>query len=203
MREERLRSLNRLLLPFLRSAREQRRLLRLAGRPPARILHVDQARDYTVTVIVYTLPLGNPLVAAIYTSAQRSRPLAPSQLRRRLQRLRDAVARLRGRLYNQADIVYAIHVPAGATRGAKRLARSLGVNLAATTEKLLASLARYIATRHQRLAAKLRGKRVWGPVPLLLHALAHLAKELGAPDADPPPLHITLKLAQEGGTIPA
>lgn len=203
MREERLRSLNRLLLPFLRSAREQRRLLRLAGRPPTRVLHVDQSRDYTVTVIVYTLPLGNPLVAAIYTSAQRSRPLSPSQLRQRLQRLRDTVAKLRGRLYNQADIIYAVQVPAGATRGARRLARSLGVNLAENTEKLLASLARYTATRYQRLAAKLRGKRVWGPVPLLLHTLAHLAKELGAHDTDPPPLHVTVKLAQEGGTIPA
>ncbi|GEM_PF-3421644 len=175
----RLDVVNRLMLPFLRASRRQAGLSRLLGENlnPAMVV---SSRDYTVTVLVYTMPTGPHLVVALYASTQSSRPLSPKQLAARLARLRDAVLRLRGRYFNQADVVYLVYAPAGFTRGARRLAVRQGIAISCTTRALLTNLARYIKTRYERLRRKLEGKTVWGRVPLLLYMLGYMARELGA-----------------------
>jgi len=196
---QRLHIVNKVFLPFLRTSRKHRRLLRILGKyeNPA---FVVQRRDYTANILAYTMPAGPQLVVALYASMQSTRPLSPQQLASRLRSLKEAVASLRGRLFNQADIVYLIYAPAGFTRGAKRLAVKQAVTIAPDVETLLASLARYIKTRYERLRRKLAGKRIWGHIPLLLYALGYLASELGA-DVRLPPIEATIDALTRGAIL--
>ncbi len=199
-REQRLGVANALLLPLARGARQAARLTRLLN-GKHRVLHIDQARDYTVTVAVVDMPLGNPLVVALYTSTQTSRPLSPSQLAKRLQRLREAVEKLRGSLYTQADTVYMLYAPRGLTRGAARKAYKAGITVATKPIQLAKSLARFLKARYEKLRRRLAGKRVWGPIPALLYTLHELAKSLGADPQPPISLEQALHLAENGGHL--
>jgi hypothetical protein len=196
----RLQAANTVILPLLRAAARQRKLARILGSQPGKIASLYQSRDYTLNILVYTLPAGPQLVVALYASTQESRPLSPRQLAARLRRLASAVAKLRGKLFNQADIVYALYAPAGLTRGALHTATRQGITIATRPEKLAHSLARYLKTRYNRLIAKLRGRRVWGPVPLLAYMLAELAAQLGA-EVEKPPLDRVVEAALRGGTL--
>ncbi len=199
-REARLRQLNQLLIPLLRAVRRYAGPWQAyLGRPlnPARLV-VDSR--YSTGVLVAELPGSHPLVVAVYSSAQESRPLSPGQLERRLQRLRGIVERLRGRLFVGGDLVYIVIAPRGATRGAAAAARRLGVHVARSPGEAARRLARYLLQRLRALLNRLRGRRVWGPVPLLATALAHLAKSMGAP-VKPPDAAIALRAAETGGTL--
>lgn len=199
-RQQRLATLNELLLPLLRGARRYYAAWRIVNPLLAGVTRLDQTGDYTITILTLHLPASNPLVVALYTSTQESRPVSPSQLLRRIRRLRSHVARLRGRVFNSADILYILYAPKGYTTGSKRLARREAVNLATKVEDALKTLARYIGRRLSRLTQKLRGKRVWGELPLLLYALQELASSLGTS------LHLiskehAIRLAEQGGQL--
>jgi hypothetical protein len=192
----RLETVNTIFLPFLKASRQYRRLLRILGRQenPATVIH---QRDYTVNILTYTMPVGPHLVIALYASTQTSRPLSPQQFAKKLQVLKKELIELRGKYFNQADIVYLIYAPAGFTRGTRRLAARQGVNIASNVTRLARLLAHYLKTRYERLHRKLLGKRVWGPIPLLLYALALLANSLGA-GIDPPNIEKVLEAATRG-----
>lgn len=196
--QRRLEVVNSVILPLLRAAGRQRKLQRILGKEAANPTAIYQTNDYTVTVLVYTLPAGNPLVVAIYASTQVSRPLSPQQLAQRLKRLKTILSKLRGRLFNQADIVFLLHAPAGLTRGAIRIAVENGVSVSKTPLDAARSLARFLATRYRRLSQKLYGRRIWGPIPLLLYMLAYLASQLDA-SVEPPSLSRIVELASRGG----
>lgn len=200
-REERLHLLNQLLLPLLRASRGYARAWSLVEGLEKKPARLEASRDYSTGLLVLDLPGSHPLVVAVAASAQHSRPLAPSQLERRLQRLRRLVARARGKLFTAADVVYVILAPRGYTRGATRLARTAGVIAARTPREAASRLARYLKQRLTALHARLRGRRVWGPVPLLYHALAALAQALGA-DIKAPGTTETVRLALDGGQLP-
>ncbi len=200
-RQERLRTVNQLLLPFLRSSGRYRKLLRLVGRLDNPTM-VVQSRDYTVNIMVYTMPMGPHLVLAVYASTQRARPLSPQQLAAKLRALRERVSKLRGRYFNQADIAYLVLAPAGFTRGARRLARQLGVTLAKQGNTALRVLARYIRRRYERLLRAIAGKRVWGMLPLLLYTLGAMARELGE-NVRLPNLASIIDAATKGGMLRA
>ena len=178
-RQQRLATLNELLLPLLRGARRYYAAWRIVNPLLAGVSRLDQTSDYTITVLTLHLPASNPLVLALYTSTQESRPVSPSQLLRRIRRLRQHVAKLRGKVFTSGDIVYILYAPRGYTRGAKRLARIEAVNIVNRVEDALKTLARYIGRRLSRLTQKLIGKRIWGELPLLVYALQELASTIG------------------------
>ncbi|KSW11369.1 hypothetical protein CF15_00425 [Pyrodictium occultum] len=199
-RQRRLEAVNQLLLPLLRGARRYYTAWRLVNPLLTGVSRVDESSDYTVTVVTLQLPASSPLVVALYTSTQESRPISPSQLQRRIRRLRSRVASLRGKVFNRADLVYIIYAPRGFTVGARRMARREAVNLASRIEDAIKALARFVGRRLARLTEKLRGRRIWGEVPLLLYALQELTVSLGA-GARLVSRELAVKLAERGGTI--
>ncbi len=178
-REERLRQLNELLLPLLRAARRYSTLWSMYSGRPLQASRVVYGRGYTAALFLAELPGSHPLVIAVYSSAQRSRPLSPSQLSSRLRALKNLVAGERGRSFTSADIVYIVIAPRGATSGARRTAARQGATITLSPREAAARIARYIRSRLQALLRKLSQRRVWGPLPLLAAALAHLASSLG------------------------
>ncbi|ABM80348.1 hypothetical protein [Hyperthermus butylicus] len=199
-RAVRLQAANKVLLPLLSGVKRFSRLWRAYNPLLAGVSRVDQTRDYTVTILTVHLPASNPLVVALYTSAQESRPITPSQLGQRIARLRAQLAKLRGRVFNAADIVYAILAPRGFTSGAIKLARRLGVNTARKPEEVIQILAKYLTTRLNRLYLRLKGKLIWGELPLLIYALQELAAALGTKHRVIEPAQ-ALQLAEKGGFL--
>ncbi|KSW11958.1 hypothetical protein CF15_03975 [Pyrodictium occultum] len=204
-RERRARALaeaNEVLLPLLGGARALVRVLEAAGRSPARPVSLHSSGDKRLHALILELPGSSPLVVAVYSSTQESRPTSPQQLAKRMKRLAGFVARLRGRYFNAADVAYIYISPRGLTRGARRLAIGLKTFFAQSGREARQKLAKFLATRYYKLLASLRGKRVWGPVPLLLYALSILAQRLGA-HVEPVSAARAIELSTRGGFINA
>jgi len=199
--EERIRIINTALLPLLRGIRRYiaiwSQLRRISNKP----LETYSSRDYTVTVLFAEIPGSNPLLIAFYTSTQSSRPISPSQLAARMKRLLKEVKKLRNKIFTSADILYVIYSPRGFTKGAKKTAHRIGVNLASSTKELLAPIARYITKRYNKLLQAISGKKIWGDLPLLIYALQEIGLSIGASikkSLDPPML---IELAEKGGVL--
>ncbi len=200
--EERLRALNTLLLPLLQASRDYHSVWRLVENlqknTPTTIL---SKRDYTVNTILLDMPLGNPLLIVFYVSTQRSRPLSPSQLKQKIKAMKKAVQRIRGKLFNTADILYAIYTPSGLTSGARRIALENKILYSDSLKTILRLIAKYLASRYNALRKKLQEKkRIWGKVPVLLYALGILSKRLGA-QVDLPDRQQVISLALNGGKL--
>jgi len=201
LREERLAQLNSLLLPLLRAARRYSIAWRVLLPSTAGTARIEGFRDYTATVVQLNLPASNPLIVAVYVSMQKSSPITPSQLKPKLNKLRELVNRLRGKTFATADIVYIVVAPKGCTIGARRIARYHGVNAVRNIREAIARLRTYIRARLHKLLQAIQGKRVWGELPLLAYSLQTILQELGERTAIIPSAEIAAKLALEGGTI--
>ena len=178
--EERIRILNTALVPLLRGARRYLSIWSQLQRISKKPLETYTTRDYTVTIFLAEMPGSNPLLIAYYISTQASRPLSPSQLAARIKRVLKEVNKLRNKLFTAADILYIVYAPRGFTKGARKLARTKGINLATTQREILAPIARYITKRFNKLLDKIKGKRIWGNLPLLLYALQEIGINIGA-----------------------
>ena len=198
-KEERLTVLNRLLLPLLRAARRYHHVWRLsrsdAARAPAKTVNTS---TYTVAIITLELPGSHPLTIAYYVSTQRSRPLSPKQLTQRMRQLKKMLAKNRT---PQGDTVYALYIPAGLTRGARRIAHHNMILYSRKPERLAERIASYLRHRYERLLEKLRGRKVWGQLPLLLYSLSTLATELGEHIDNRPSPDWAIEAAEKGGVI--
>jgi hypothetical protein len=201
LREERLAHLNRLLLPLLRAARRYAAAWRVLLPSIAGTTRVESTRDYTASIIQLNLPASNPLLVAVYVSMQRSSPITPSQLKPKLHKLKTLVNRLRGRTFTAADIVYIIVAPKGYTTGARKLAANTGVNAVKNVEEAAAKLRTYIRARLQKLAQAVKGKRIWGELPLLIYSLQTILAELGETITIIRSPDLAIELALHGGKI--
>ncbi len=166
-----LENANTLLLPLIRAVRRFNLSCRRRSHESCMAIRMLQTGDRRIHVAVIDIPGSVPLVVAVYSSVQTSRPVSPAQLAKRLNRLSSIVSKLRGRLFNAADILYFYLSPVRLTRTAYRLARRNGVHVALNASKALSMLRRYIGKRVTRLRDKLQGRRVWGRVQALYDAL--------------------------------
>ena len=166
-----LENANTLILPLIRAVKRFNLSCRHYSPGDCMSVKVLQTGDRRVHVAVVDIPGSVPLVVAVYSSAQTSRPVSPGQLAKRLRRLTSIVSRLRGRLFSAADVLYFYLTPVRLTRTAYRIAVSKGVHVALTAAKALTMLQRYIGKRVTRLKEKLRGRRVWGRVRALYDSL--------------------------------
>ena len=179
--QQALAAANTVLLPLMRAVHRYNRVY--AGRKPYYTMKIQliQTGDRRIHIAVIDIPGSNPLVVAIYSSTQESRPVSPSQIKRRLKRLFRLVSRLRGKLFTAADIVYIYITRRRLTRNAYRIALSNHVNIALSPQKAAATLARLLEQRFRRLQEKLAGRKVWGIVKALYHSLATLYETLNTP----------------------
>ncbi len=175
-RGEALREANTVILPLLAAAR---RIARLLGAPKAARLATTW--DKRIHILVIDVPASRPIVVALYSSTQSSRPVSPSQARRRIERLRRAVSKLRGKLFNTADIYYLYISKVRFTRAAYREAKRGGVYVALTPLKARARLYRIFSERLRKLRASV--PNAWGKLRLLIDALAILSSAT-APDSE-------------------
>jgi hypothetical protein len=201
MKEERLALLNQVVLPLLRAARRYSASWRILLPSTAGTSRLEGTKDYTATVLQLNLPASNPMLIAIYISVQKSSPLTPSQLEPKIRKLKELVNKLRGKTFVAADIIYIIIAPKGYTIGSRRIAKKNGVNAVKTVEEAVARLRIYIRTRLQKLVEKVRGKRIWGELPLLIYALQSILEELGEKLQTFFPEDLIVKIALEGGSI--
>lgn len=172
--EEALRLANQVILPLLRGARGFVKLYEAYTRIPRRVTSLTSSGDKRIHVLAIEVPFSKPLVVAIYASTQRSRPVSPSQLRRRLQRLSRLVAKLRGTIGEQADVVPVYLSATRLTRGAYREALRARIYVALSPTKARQYIASYLNRRLRALLAKLKG-RPKGRVAVLAYALNSLA----------------------------
>ncbi len=176
-KEEALLQANNILVPLLGIGRRLYRVLESeTGRRYG--IYVHNTTDKRLHIVVLDLPASHPLVIAVYSSAQTSRPTSPKQLATRLGRLRREVGKLRGKLFSNADIVYVYVSRRNITRGAYRQALRSGVIVAVNPSDARRRIAKYLAKRYHKLLSKLAGKRIWGELPLLAYTLAILSKSL-------------------------
>ncbi len=174
-KEAALREANNVIIPLLSVARRYSQLLfKLANE----FLHIQvlQTGDKRVSIVLTELPASRPLVVAVYSSVQESRPVSPSQLHRRIVRLRKFVDKLRGRYFVSADIVYIYMTRIRLTVNAYRMARRAGVYVAFGSHHAKRILSRYFMKRVKGLLKKLQGRRIWGKLALLLYMLHELAR---------------------------
>jgi len=188
-RSQALREANRVLIPLLGGAR---RLLQVAE---ITRVHLARARihstnDKRIHIMIIDMFLGHPLILGLYTSTQESRPIAPSQLTRRLRRLRNEVEKLRGREFTAADTIYIYITKKRLTRGAYREARRNGVLVALSGNDAKRRLANYLLKRLQGLLRRIQTKQVWKRVALFAYSLILLARRLGASITEPELLEI-------------
>ncbi len=185
-KEAALREANNVIIPLLSIARRYSQLLfKLANETLH--LRVLQTGDKRVNIVLVEPPASRPLVVAVYSSVQESRPVSPSQLHRRLVRLRKLVNKLRGRYFASADIIYIYMTRVRLTINAYRMARRAGVYVALGSQHAKRILSRYFMKRVKGLLKKLQGRRIWGKLALLLYMLHELVKAFS-------PEHIELKL---------
>ncbi len=172
--EEALQLANQVILPLLRGARGYVRVYEAYTRMPHRVTSLASSGDKRIHVLVVDIPFSRPLVVAIYASTQRSRPVSPSQLRRRLARLARLVAKLRNTIGSQADIIPVYLSATRLTRGAYREALRSHVYVALSPTKARQYLASYLKRRLRALLSKTRGAP-HGRVAVLAYALNSLA----------------------------
>jgi hypothetical protein len=173
---------NGLLLPLIAGGRRLAVLrLALSLGHTNRLVHVHSTRDMRVHIVVVDLPASHPLVVAVYSSTQESRPTSPQQFAKRLARLRREVGKLRHRLFEQADILYVYLSPKGLTRGSTLRALREGVIFSSSPLEARKRLAGYLAKRYRRLITKIASTKVWGELPLLAYALNLLSRTLRNP----------------------
>jgi len=168
---------NEVLVPLLGASR---RALRLAGASVGKLyrIHVEITGDKRVHIVVIDLPASHPLVVTVYSSAQESRPTSPQQLIKRIRRAAREAGRLRGKLYEQADIIYVYLSPKGLTSGASRLARTYRIIVARKPAEARRRLAKYLSQRYRKLLTTVASRRIWGELPLLAYTLATIAHNL-------------------------
>ena len=176
---EALEEANRLLLPLQRAAaRLAPRIAAAQQRQPVSIVKTRETGDRRVRLMVIDLPASKPLLLAVYVSTQRSRPASPAQVSKRIERIVKEVNKIRGKLFNTADIVYIYLSKTRLTRSAYRIARQMGVLVALSASAAASLLRRYLRRRLERLLEKTRG-RIWGALKLLAETLKELANSLG------------------------
>ena len=199
--EKRLQILNTALVPLLRGIHRYSSIWMQIRRISKNPLQTYITRDYTIAIIVADLPGSNPLLIAYYISTQSSRPISPSQLRKKMHRILQMLRHLRNKSFTAADILYIIYSPKGFTKGSKREARKHRINLAVSAKDLLSPLARYVSKRYTKLLERIGSKKVWGNVPLLIYALQEIGLSIGAKirkSLDPPRL---IELVTKGGHL--
>ncbi len=199
--EERIKILNTALVPLLRGARRYLSIWSQLQRISKKPLATYTTSDYTVTIFLAEMPGSNPLLIAYYISTQTSRPLSPSQVLARIKRIGKEIKKLRNRVFTAADILYILYAPRGFTKGARKISRAKGINLATTPKDLLSPVARYIAKRFNKLLEKIRGKRIWGNLPLLVYALQEIGASIGANTERVLDTLNLIKLVEQGGTL--
>ncbi len=172
--EEALRLANQVILPLLRGARGYVRVYEAYTRMPRRVTSLASSGDKRIHILVVDVPFSRPLVVAVYASTQRSRPVSPSQLRRRLARLARLVAKLRDTIGSQADVIPVYLSATRLTRGAYREALRSRVYIALSPAKARHYLASYLKRRLRALLSKTRGAPR-GRTAVLAYALNSLA----------------------------
>ncbi len=183
-REMALNEANKVLTPLLGGAR---RLLHIAelARVHTMRTKVLSTIDKRVHIMIMDLFMGHPLVLALYTSTQESRSTSPSQLSRRINRLRKEIERMRGREFTAADIIYVYIAKRRLTRGAYKEARTKRIIVSLSGEEARRRIARYILARLNKLVQKIASTRIWGRLALFTYALIILAHRLGAIKQEP------------------
>jgi hypothetical protein len=176
-KKQALMQANELIVPLLGISR---RVLRLAGDSIGKTyhIHVEVTNDKRVHIIVIDLPASHPLIVAVYSSAQNSRPTSPQQLLKRIKRLSKEVLKLKGKIYEQADIVYIYLSSGGLTRGSIRIAKTYRIIAARKPEEARKRMAKYLAQRYRKLLTTLATRRVWGELPLLAYTLSIMSHSL-------------------------
>ena len=112
-------------------------------------------------------PRLNDFSLVLYVSAQSTKK-RPSQVASITRALYSVARRYRG------EAITALLAPKGATRSAYRDLRSRNIIVARGPGELLDLLANFFSKRWERLLAALRGKRVYGPLALLMLVLSEI-----------------------------
>ena len=180
VRKKRLDMMNKFLLPILKSMKILRNkyvpIVEKVKGHVVKVFEVLYDNMYNVvTIIIDLTPFGArvPVIYHIYVSAQRS-PLRPYQVWSKARKLRREVMKFNA----QADRLKCIVIEK-ATSGAIALLRRHGVLIIKKPKDLVRFIANYFKNRYTALLNALRGKRIWGPLALLLLVLQLIAKELG------------------------
>jgi hypothetical protein len=169
---------NEVLYPLIAGGKRLSRIVEATATTRRKFVYVYSSGDLRIHILVLDLPASHPLVVAIYSSAQTSRPTSPSQLAKRVARLRREVNKLRHKVFESADIVYVYLSPRRLTRGSVYRALREGVLFSSSPTEVRRKLAKYLATRYRKLVERVAGSRIWGELPLLMYALNMLARRL-------------------------
>ena len=189
---KRLELFNEVALPFLRYNREYRSGDSfLSSYSRRKLPHTPRLLEYEPPTnpkvpVGYVLlrfssiePKINDLWIVVYTSAQRSKK-RPSQAEKIERTTKRFIAKRLREENKDREVLMALVAPKGATRGAYRELRERHFLVARKPDDLVDLVAGWLENkRWDRLWAKLRGKRVYGPLALLMLILAELLRQLG------------------------
>ena len=170
---------NKFLLAVARALRFARERLGVELR-----YRVDEgSSDKRVFFIEVSLPASAPLVIAVYSTTEESRPLTWARVSAKLRRLHSYIARRTPPSRDLFVAVIAATPRVRATNPARRRARRNKVALG-TVENALKALRTYLARRLQGLIKSLRDKKTkaYGELAELLRVLYLLASRLGPID---------------------
>ena len=143
----------------------------------------EGSSDRRVFLVEVELPASAPLVIAVYSTTEESRPLTWSRVAAKLHRLRRYTAQRAPPARDTFVAVVTASPRARATGPARRRARRAKVALG-TVEEVLERLRGYLVRRLRGLIRSLREKEVkaYGGLAELLRALYLLASRLGPVD---------------------
>ena len=123
-------------------------------------------------------PKVNDLWLVVYTSAQRTRK-RPSQVDKIINTTKKYITR---KMYDEnknREVIFALLAPKGATRGAYKELRSRKFLVATSPKDLKNLVVRWLKEhRWDRLWTSLKGKRVYGPLALVMLLIADVIRSL-------------------------
>ena len=193
----RLEKLNSVLLPFLRFNVRARDLRTLAAgyhrRAVTSIIRVEYSSDYTLATLLIDLTdygARKPVKYTFYVSAQKS-PIRPYQFVSRYYRMKKHSMKYSA----ECDSYYIIVADKVTSTVAKEL-RRLRIYHASRPEKALDFIAEYFRKRLTALINAIKGKRIWGPLALLVLILSRLVKQLTGKRPEEIDEYTELKLVQ-------
>ncbi len=174
-------TLNAVKMPFLKAARRIRRVSEMYYRMRRTPIRFNESNDKRVSTILLETPASPKNAAAwtFYMSGQTSCPIYPAQLPAKFRRIKKEINRFP--FCNRAIIFIAPKF----TCGAREMLRKAGILAFTKASEALAFIARYFKARYSSLLASLKGKRLFGPLALLVYILQELLRELGGLQGEP------------------
>ena len=193
----RLERLNSMILPFLKLNVRARDLRNLAAgyhrRLPNSIIRIEYSSDYTLATLLIDLTdygARRPVKYTFYVSAQKS-PIRPYQFVSKYYRMKKHSMK-----FNAECDSYYILLARKVTSTVARELRRLRIHHASRPEKALEFIAEYFRKRLTALVNAIRGKRIWGPLALLVLILSRIVKQLTGKRPEEIDEYTELKLVQ-------